>query len=497
VVRSLELIRRRCSTDAAEAHVAALIAEWIRLAVGGDADALALLNDPFVEVWATGALRDDLPVADADAIARLLGPRLGAESEFKISIEAANSLVLPRCGGALSWDGSRAVVVRCGAGSMTVTAVNGTATFTGSGRPAVTGSMVWKPIPLTRPTATRHAWTIALDGTDVLSNSVGPGALDELDGDAERRWMNVIDGSWRLLEERHHGYVPAIADFARVLVPQISPDPRKHMSGSSADGFGAIALSLTSDVPTFAVALIHETQHLKLNALLDVVALHDADSEPRYYAGWRDDPRPFQALLHGVYAFSAVTEFWRVEYLAQTDASLRRRYGFEYSLWAAQTTASLRELIEADVATDEGRHFLAGIEDVAAGWNTAVEESIAAAVGDVMAEHWLNWQLSVASYPGTVGCNLRRAWRLALTGVDTDPTGGPVSAVDRALVSDDARRALDLAKRAMRSDPHPGNALRLSRAYAHNDMTEAAESVLIELLESTGASAQPMKAGCP
>lgn len=498
VLRSLELVRRRCAVDIEpERVVAALIADWIRLAGSGNTDALAVLVDPFVEIWATEVLRGGRPVADVHAIARLLGPQLFAETELTTRLDAAYPLVLPRCGGVLDWNGSQAVVVRCAEGLMTITADEGTAVFAESAPPALTGSMTWTPTLRPQSVGTSTPWTVALNGSDALSDAVGPGSLDLLHGDAADRWRDAVDGAWRLLEKRHRAYTPGIAHIARVLVPQNSPDPHRHLSGSSADGFGAIALSLTADVPTFAVALVHETQHLKLNALLDVVDLHVADRVPRYYAGWRDDPRPFQALLHGVYAFSAVTEFWRVEYLAQTDAVTRRRYGFEYSLWAAQTAASLRELIDAGVATTEGRCFLTGLEDVAAGWTAPVETPIATAVGDVMAEHRLNWRLSAASSRVTAGWSLRRAWRLALTGVDTDPAGGPLSAVDRALVSDDAAGALTLAEEAMRSDPDPANALRLSRAHAHADDPATAESVLTELMESIGVTAQPVKAGCP
>jgi uncharacterized protein len=59
------------------------------------------------------------------------------------------------------------------------------------------------------------------------------------------------------------------------------------------------------------VTLTHEIQHVKLGALLDLVTLTLPDDGRRYYAPWRDDPRPLGGLLHGVYAYLGVTEFWR------------------------------------------------------------------------------------------------------------------------------------------------------------------------------------------
>src|SRR5581483_603165 len=60
-----------------------------------------------------------------------------------------------------------------------------------------------------------------------------------------------------------------------------------------------------------AVTLAHELQHLKLGALLDIVTLALPDDGRRYYAPWRDDPRPLGGLLQGAYAYFGVSGFWR------------------------------------------------------------------------------------------------------------------------------------------------------------------------------------------
>jgi HEXXH motif-containing protein len=46
---------------------------------------------------------------------------------------------------------------------------------------------------------------------------------------------------------------------------------------------------------------VHEVQHLKLAALLDIVTLTMPGEHDRYYAPWRDDPRPLSGLLQGTY----------------------------------------------------------------------------------------------------------------------------------------------------------------------------------------------------
>ena len=51
------------------------------------------------------------------------------------------------------------------------------------------------------------------------------------------------------------------------------------------------------------MTLVHEFQHSKLSAMLDLVPLTDPDDHGRYFAPWRVDPRPLAGLLQGVYAF--------------------------------------------------------------------------------------------------------------------------------------------------------------------------------------------------
>jgi HEXXH motif-containing protein len=69
----------------------------------------------------------------------------------------------------------------------------------------------------------------------------------------------------------------------------------------------------------FAVTLVHEFQHSKLSAMLDLLPLTDPSDDRRYFAPWRVDPRPLSGLLQGVYAFVGVADTWRA--LRATDSA--------------------------------------------------------------------------------------------------------------------------------------------------------------------------------
>ena len=78
-------------------------------------------------------------------------------------------------------------------------------------------------------------------------------------------------------------------------------------------------MSRQPDKYTCAETLVHETQHLKLCALLDLVTLARPDDGRRYYAPWRPDPRPAGGLLQGAYAFLGVSGFVGRARLCQLD----------------------------------------------------------------------------------------------------------------------------------------------------------------------------------
>lgn len=124
------------------------------------------------------------------------------------------------------------------------------------------------------------------------------------------RFGGALKQAWPLLESDHPDVAAEVLQAVTVVVPLV-PVPGGHISSSSSATFGAVALSEPPDPYTCAETFAHEMQHLKLSALLDVVALTLPDDGKRYYAPWRDDPRPVGGLLQGAYAFLGVSGFWR------------------------------------------------------------------------------------------------------------------------------------------------------------------------------------------
>jgi hypothetical protein len=79
--------------------------------------------------------------------------------------------------------------------------------------------------------------------------------------------------------------------------------------------------------------LVHETQHLKLCALLDLVALTLPDDDQRYYAPWRADPGLASGLSQDAYAFFGVSGVRCGQRQVAPELALRQRAKAEFARW--------------------------------------------------------------------------------------------------------------------------------------------------------------------
>jgi hypothetical protein len=67
-----------------------------------------------------------------------------------------------------------------------------------------------------------------------------------------------------------------------------------------------------------AESILHEAMHLQLTLLEAVVPLVKASSKETFYSPWRDQHRPIRGVLHGVFVFKAIKDFY-YSMLSKTD----------------------------------------------------------------------------------------------------------------------------------------------------------------------------------
>jgi uncharacterized protein len=209
---------------------------------------------------------------------------------------------------------------------------------------------------------------VRIGSLDILIDDLDPfrmpGAPDLASRGATGPWETAFLQAWPLLERHHPGYAAEIVALISAIVPRSAP-LTGTVSTTSSEAFGAVAMSVPPDPVIGAETLAHEVQHLKLAALLDLVTLALPDDGRRYYAPWRDDPRPCGGLIQGAYAFLGVAGFWRQQ---RTLADGQRRADVEFARWRAAVARAVDTLRSCGRLTPTGQDFMEGMTRTLTRW---------------------------------------------------------------------------------------------------------------------------------
>ncbi|WP_164555732.1 MULTISPECIES: HEXXH motif domain-containing protein [unclassified Streptomyces] len=197
-------------------------------------------------------------------------------------------------------------------------------------------------------------------------------ARPPLTGAEEETWRRLLEEAGRLLAARHPGTAGLLSFALRTLAPLPRTPRFRAESASYSEAVGGVVLSEPHDATELAATLVHEARHSVLNSLVHQVGLFRRPDprEPLLYAPWRSDPRPTAGLVHGVYSFAGVADFWRVERHALSGRRADLAH-FEFAVWRDAVAQALRSLSEPGPQarlTDWGRRFVARLAAWTAPW---------------------------------------------------------------------------------------------------------------------------------
>jgi HEXXH motif-containing protein len=340
-----------------------------------------VIRYPSVGAWARRAVQalhsgSAMPGSEPGqllAVAAAAAIRAGLPAEIEVPVTGGR-VMLPTLGTALVPD--RTTVLRCGPDGATIGQVRISRDHPGRDSPGWLG--------LRR---------VRVDSLDVLVDDLDPFRMPGMQDLMPRRetsaWDPALRGSWRVLEHGHSGVASEVATLISAIVP-LRPPPSGEVSTTSPEAFGAVALSLPSNPVSGAVTLVHEIQHLKLGALLDLVTLTRSDDGRRYYAPWRDDPRPLAGLLQGAYAYLGVSAFWRRQ---RRLPGKQLQADSEYARWRAETALAVETLRSSGRLTHAGLEFVGAMARTLGKWQDEPVPAGAVALARRAAEsHRSRWQ---------------------------------------------------------------------------------------------------------
>lgn len=322
-----------------------------------------VLAHPYFRTWAVRVLSGDIRDEDPhylSALAMTAAVQAGAEHELTLHVPEG-TVHLPALG----------MLHVTGPGSfipMATTATPGRILVgTGADRHAITlgdDSVpgVWEPIRTLRSGGV----VLRLDDIDPERDCQGP-PTGRLSLGEIARWRTYFGVAWQLILEDFPAYAPGLAAGLSTITPLRPAAGGHEISATARQAPGAVAAALPAAPDLLALLLLHEFQHVKMGAALDAYDLYDESDHRRFYAPWREDPRPFEGLLQGTYAHIAVTDFWRTRRLRLTGPQAEAAET-HFARWRLHTAEAIEVLAESGSLTPLGDRFVEGMRATVTPW---------------------------------------------------------------------------------------------------------------------------------
>lgn len=248
----------------------------------------------------------------------------------------------------------------------------------------------WRPIRRLRiPGEDRE---IILDDIDPFRVARQDTQVPRLSYAQAQQWQRDFTGAWELLRRELDGYLPTMRTALQSIAPLSAKPHLESVSHTAFNGVGCVYTTAPADSCQLALTLIHEIQHTKLALLIDHVELFEPDPSCRFYAPWRDDPRPIEGLMHGIYSFVGVTDFWRVHRNSACHGTAQSHADFE--LWRNQVEGAIAQAKGSGLLTADGTRFIDGLDAAMRQWRTEnVPAPAAQAASDAATAHATFWQV--------------------------------------------------------------------------------------------------------
>jgi HEXXH motif-containing protein len=202
-------------------------------------------------------------------------------------------------------------------------------------------------------------------------------ALREVAPDFQKSQVDLIEKGLALVERHHPLAFGHLCEMVRLIAlkPPASGD---YSNVSYSDLPGAFILSAVQEPYWIADALIHELFHNRLffieerEALLTNAAADEGDARREFYSPWREDLRPLTGLLHAIYVYIAVSQFWFSVWRGRETSGALSAYVVDQAVRATlQVRIASRVLRRHALFSDFGKDLFREMEkEVNAAWTT-------------------------------------------------------------------------------------------------------------------------------
>ena len=360
----LRLLQERAKAGAGDAFLAAW-AQLVRLEKEHPAQLDQVLAHPYVRTWAEHCLRPAEagaePAAEGHlaAIVAAAAIRAGASAEVEVPVIQGH-VHLPTLGRLRVGDAGTVEITTGGNEFRLRTPAGCWDVRLAATEPAAD----WQPV---RELLAPGGFSVRLEDTDPYRDCHHWPVAHRLTAADVGRWQERFAVAWDLIESAHPAYAAGLAAGLSTITPLASGGVGRDISATARSALGAVGVALPRDGDILALLLIHEFQHVKLWAMFDLFDLVDPSDRRRYYAPWRDDPRPLEALLQGTYAHLGVTDYWRVrsDRLVGPEALAAAE---QFARWRTATAEAIDTLAGSGALTALGDRFVARMRATVEPW---------------------------------------------------------------------------------------------------------------------------------
>lgn len=314
-----------------------------------------IFGDPLVGAWLAGAARSAVPprseLLQVGGLAAAAAIRAGVDGEATGWV-AGGRLHVPTLGTAAldeTVDGPVAVAVRDG--EITLTGPSGR-------RVLLTEGVNWAPLRRLDARGEGLECSLRLEDQSPYRDGYHVRPEERLSDAEFARWQELFAGAWSLLTKYAPGSAVEIAAGLRAVVPLADLGDGSSRSGTARDSVGAIAMTRAASPEDFAITIVHEFEHSKLCALIDLMPLYRAGGAERHHAPWRADKRPTSGLIQGVFAFLRVADTWN---RFRSAPGLGPTATAEFADIREQVRVGYRSLARSRELTPAGADFVAGL----------------------------------------------------------------------------------------------------------------------------------------
>lgn len=217
------------------------------------------------------------------------------------------------------------------------------------------------------------------------------GTCADTPGDSQlATWVKNARANFAYLQSLWPGMADEITCLQSMLVPVNSPSKDWSISLSSDFFWGSILIS-DAEMSLFNESLIHEHSHNIMYGLLrdhSFLISGGFDGE-RHYSPWRPDARPLYGLLHAVYVFSRVCEYYALLIQAHPRAV---KFQDRLALMHARIEIGCIVLTQSDDLTSHGRSLVTSIQAQSERLRALYSDANIENVRRILAQHLTDWQ---------------------------------------------------------------------------------------------------------